>query len=88
MSINCSHYLGAALGTDPIIKTYDREKVAALFEEVESLSKISSNHKHAAYVHGLQSKSIYLCQTNQNINNIMKPLEANIHQNLLPNITG
>lgn len=80
-------YLSAALDTDHFMKNYDREKVAALIEDVESLSKTTSSQPHATYFHGLQSKSINLCRINPDITYMKKSLEAKIHQHL-PNITG
>lgn len=57
------HYLDAALCTDPFMKNYVREKVVALIEEVEFLSKTNSRQPYTAYVayvHGLQSINGFL----------------------------
>ena len=41
IKVDDSHYLGTPLGMDPFVKNYVTVKVAALIEEVESLSRIS-----------------------------------------------
>ena len=84
-------HLGAAIGTRSFVEGYVHHKVSKWVQEVECLSSITATQPHAAYVaftHGLTSKWTYLARTIPNLEELFKPLENAIRQQLLPSLTG
>ena len=84
-------HIGAALGSQTFVETYEMGRVQEWVREVEQLAAIARSQPHAAYTamtHGLSSKWMYLSRTIPNISDLLQPLENAICYKCLPALTG
>ena len=79
------------MSSDTFKKRYISEKVAKWAEDVRELHSIAKSESQAAYtayVFAIQSRWKFYQRTIPGVADEFKPLEKEIHQNLLKNITG
>ena len=84
-------YLGAAVGTHVFIVEYVSQKVQQWVAKISALADLALTQPHAAYaafVHGFIGKFKYIMRTIDDISVLFEPLEAAIHQKLIPALTG
>ena len=70
---------------------YVASKVQTWTDEIKRLTKVATSQPHAAYAaftHGLSSHSSYLMITIPDIQDLLIPLENEIHQTFIPALTG
>ena len=83
--------LGASLGTMEFKEIYVKEMVEEWVQEIRSLSEIAKTDPHSTYcafVHGLRHKWTCTMRTIPNISHLFEPLENEIKNVFLAEITG
>ena len=91
ITIQGKRHLGAAIGSKSFTEEYVCNKVQTWVEEINRLAKVASSQPHAAYAaftHGLSGHWSYLMRTIPDIQDLLQPLEAEIHQTFIPTLTG
>ena len=91
ITINGKRHLGAALGANTFTEEHVSSKVREWVKEVIHLSAVAITQPHAAYAaftHGLSSHWTYISRTIPDIQDLLRPLEAAIHQHFIPALTG
>ena len=76
---------------DPTHIKYVRNKVETWTNEIKRLAQVATSQPHAAFAaftHGLSSRWSYLTRTIPDIQDLLLPLEKEIHQTFIPAITG
>ena len=84
-------HLGAPLGGSSFVEKYTSEKVRGWVEQLEKLSTIAETDPqvaYCAYVHGFQSKWVYLSRTAPGIQDLLRPLEDILSNRFIPALTG
>ena len=84
-------YLGSPIGSKDFVDLAVREKVNTWVAEIEKLASIARTHPHAAYAaysHGLCHRWKFISRTTPIDEELFAPLEAAIHNQLLPSISG
>ncbi len=91
ITIQGKRHLGAAIGSRTFTEEYVCGKVHAWTDEIKRLAKVATSQPHAAYAaftHGLSSRWTYLLRTIPGIQDLLIPLENEIHQTFIPALTG
>ena len=76
---------------NPKTEEYVRKKVETWTNEIKRLAQVATSQPHAAFAaftHGLSSRWSYLTRTIPDIQDLLLPLEKEIHQTFIPAITG
>ena len=84
-------HLGAAIGSNEFRVKYVTEKVDEWIDELRTPStnaKSQPQAVYAAFCFGEQNKYIYFLRTIPGMNELMKPVDEIIKNELLPSITG
>ena len=84
-------HLGAAIGSKSFTEEYVRNKVETCTNEIKRLARVAVTQRHAdfaAFTHGLSSRWSYLTRTIPDIQDLLLPLEKEIHQTFIPAIIG
>ena len=88
---NGVQYLGAAIGTYEITKSFLEHKVLRWREEVENLRNFAESQPQAAYTAytlGLKNKWSFLCRAMPDAATALAPVEQILTDKLIPTITG
>ena len=91
ITIQGKRHLGAAIGSRTFTEEYVCNKVQTWSDEIKWLAKVATSQPHAAYAaftHGLSSRWSYLLRTIPDIQDLMIPLENEIHQTFIPAVTS
>ena len=91
ITIQGKRHLGAAIGSRTFTEEYICSKVQTWSEEIKRLANVATTQPHAAYAaftHGLSSRWSYLMRTIPDIQDLLIPLENEIHQTFIPALTG
>ena len=91
ITIHGKRHLGAAIGSRTFTEEYICSKVQTWSDEIKRLAKVATSQPHAAYAaftHGLSSRWSYLLRTIPDIQDLLFPLENEIHQTFIPALTG
>jgi hypothetical protein len=83
--------LGGVIGSEDFSTHFVSKKVSSFCEEMELLSHfaVSSPHAaHAAFVHGLRHRWLFLQRTIPNISYLFQPLEDIIREKFIPALLG
>jgi hypothetical protein len=86
-----SRDLGAAVGTESFVQHYVATKVSKLYQAMEALAKIaetSPHAAHAAFVHGMRNKWLFIQRTLPNTSLAFEPLEQIIKEKFFPALPG
>ena len=84
-------HLGAVIGSKEFKNQYCQEKVDKWLRQMESLTEISKNQPHAAYVaftKGFKSKFTYYLRTIESFEEYVDPIEEVIQTSLRPSLFG
>ena len=79
-------HLVASIGSNEFRIKYVTEKVSEWCEELKPLPNFVKSY--AAFCFGEQNKYSYFVRTIQSMNELMKPVDKVIQNNLLPSIIG
>ena len=91
ITIQGKRHLGAAIGSRTFTEEYVSHKVQTWTKEIKRIGKVATSQPHAAYAaftHGLSSRWTYLLRTIPDIQDLLIPLENEIHQTLISALTG
>ena len=91
ITIQGKRHLGAAIGARTFTEEYVSHKVQTWTEEIKRIAEVATSQPHAAnaaFTHGLSSRWTYLLRTISDIQDLLIPLENEIHQTLIPALTG
>ena len=83
--------LGGAIGSEIFVKHFVTKKVEGLCSQLEILSQIadaSPHAAHAAFVHGLRHRWLFLQRTIPGISSLFQPLEDTIRHKYIPALLG
>ena len=84
-------HLGAPLGDLSFKESFVAEKVRNWKNELHHLAEIATAQPHLAFcalTQGLASRWTYLSRTTENIGELLKPLEEEIQNTIIPSLTG
>ena len=91
ITLQGKRHLRAAIGSKSFTEEYVRNKVETWTNEIKRLAQVATSQPHAAFAaftHGLFSRWSYLTRTIPDIQDLLLPLEKEIHQTFIPAITG
>ena len=91
ITLQGKRHLGAAIGSKSFTEEYVRNKVETWTNEIKRLAQVATSQPHAAFeafTHGLSSRWSYLTRTIPDIQDLLLPIEKEIHQTFIPAITG
>jgi hypothetical protein len=83
--------LGAAVGSETFVQQYVTKKISGFCKEMEYLSKIAESSPqaaHAAFVHGVRHRWLFLQRTLADTSNAFEPLENIIKNQFIPALLG
>ena len=91
ITIQGKQHLSAAISSRIFTEEYVCNKVQIWSDEIKRLAKVATTQPHAAYAaftHGLSGRWSYLLRTIPDIQDLLIPIEHEIHQTFILALTG